>query len=660
LHVRTRSALVMVAALLAALTHVGGAGAQGGEGLIAFTERYDPDTPLERVDVMAPDGSGRRTVVDDAASPALSPDGSSIAFERDGDIWVADVATGQAQPVAAGPTFESDPAWSPDGSLLAFSRGTPAGADCTHLTNSDIVITDFSGETPVTATDCLVEGGVDFSPDGGSIAYHSLYRNADFSGGVSIITTHDLRTGASELITDPGQDGLAFNPAWSPDGALIAYEGTSSMSTVPAGGGTSTAIIRFDSLPEDCGSPADPDWSPDGEEIALGLLCDDGDIIATIPSTGGPISRITGPGGSAGDPSWASTAAAPGPGPGPTPPPSGRGSTPPQPDEPLLPLEDGLRVDGGGATDPVGQAIATAQVWADDGAGLVVLATADRFPDALAGSALAGELGPILLTPFGDDLDARVAAEIDRVLPDDGIVLVLGGVNAVSESAAAQARAAAGSTSCPDPFPADCRYAGSGREQTAALVGQTVLELNGGSGGRALLARGDVFADAITGGAYAAEAGVPILLTPSGTLNADTERFITDNGIGEVIVLGGTAAVSDPVVAAIPTQTRRIAGDDRTATAAAIATGLWQAEGLAGGGIVLVNVRHDDGWQTALAASVISAVANAPQLGVENPPADPSPATTQAAAVLGGPVETYGSADLVSDAQIQAVQQAAG
>ncbi|WP_370327573.1 cell wall-binding repeat-containing protein [Euzebya sp.] len=27
-------------------------------------------------------------------------------------------------------------------------------------------------------------------------------------------------------------------------------------------------------------------------------------------------------------------------------------------------------------------------------------------------------------------------------------------------------------------------------------------------------ARGDAFADAITGGAYAAEAGVPILLTP--------------------------------------------------------------------------------------------------------------------------------------------------
>ena len=346
----------------------------------------------------------------------------------------------------------------------------------------------------------------------------------------------------------------------------------------------------------------------------------------------------------------------PGPGPG------GGGSTPPQPDAPVIELVDGGRIDGGGETDPVGQTVTTSQeVWDDDGAALVVLATADRFPDALAGAALAGEQGPILVTPFGDTLDPRVATEIQRVLPDDGTgtVAILGGTNAVSATAGQQALDAAGITSCPAPFPTDCRYAGTGREHTATLVAATVLALNDGSGNRALLARGDAFADAITGGAYAAEAGVPILLTPSTTLAPVTQQFITDNGIAEAIVLGGTSAISDPVAAAVPTTTRRIAGNERTATAAAIATDLWHTEGLDGGGILAINVRHDNGWQTALAAAVVSALANAPQLGVEGPPTPPGQPVLDAAALLGGPVATLATPTLVSNDQLDTLRTAA-
>lgn len=130
-----------------------------------------------------------------------------------------------------------------------------------------------------------------------------------------------------------------------------------------------------------------------------------------------------------------------------------------------------MRLDGGGKADPVGQAIATSQVLFSDGAAdRVVLATADRFPDALAGSALAGDDGPILLTLFGEELDPRVQAEIARVTGGNGVALVLGGVAAVSEGAAGQARDAAGAPSCAAPFPGDCRYAGTGREHTAALI----------------------------------------------------------------------------------------------------------------------------------------------------------------------------------------------
>ncbi|WP_370324059.1 cell wall-binding repeat-containing protein [Euzebya sp.] len=343
--------------------------------------------------------------------------------------------------------------------------------------------------------------------------------------------------------------------------------------------------------------------------------------------------------------------------------PAGGGGPPapgggPAPDAPVISLADGGRVDGGGAEDPVGQTIATSRsAWGDGEAELVVLATADRFPDALAGAALAGERGPILVTPFAEQLDARVAAEIARVTGGDGIALVLGGTSAVSEGAAAAAGEAAGATSCPAPYPTDCRYAGTGREDTAARIASTVLDRDGDLG-VVLLARGDAFADAITGGAYAAEAGIPILLTPSTQLDAGTEAVIRDRGIEEVIILGGTAAVSDAVADALPATVRRVAGADRTETSAAIATELWQSEGLAGGGVLLVNVRDERGWPAARAAAGVSALANAPQLGVEDPPAPPGRAVLDAADALSGPVATYASTALVSDAQLAAVEAA--
>jgi dipeptidyl aminopeptidase/acylaminoacyl peptidase len=71
---------------------------------------------------------------EDDASPAWSPDGSRIAFNRTrpsqagsapfSDIWVLDVATGEERNLTdgRGPCF--GPAWSPDGTTLAFAGHT--------------------------------------------------------------------------------------------------------------------------------------------------------------------------------------------------------------------------------------------------------------------------------------------------------------------------------------------------------------------------------------------------------------------------------------------------------------------------------------------------------------------------------------------------------
>lgn len=412
-------------------------------------------------------------------------------------------------------------------------------------------------------------------------------------------------------------DAEFYAPEWSPDGSALVYEYYAEPADSLANG--IYVASGFDSGCQQAMASARlvvpgasyPDWSP----APLG----------TTPGTPGPVD----------------------PGPGTPTPPAGQ-------------LTDGARLDGGGSADPIGQAIATSQLlFADGAADRVVLATADRFPDALAGSALAGDDGPILLTAGLGGLDARVAAEITRVTGGSGTVLVLGGNQAVSDQAAAEAAAAAGNQPCTAPLPASCRFAGSGREHTAALIGQVVLAEHPGD--VALVARGDEFADAITGGAFAAAAGVPILLTPSDMVSPPTAQFLQEQGISEAIVLGGTAAIDEATYQALPVPQRsRVAGAERTATAAAIATDLWAARGLGAGGVVLVNVRAADGWQTALTAAVASAVHDAPQLGVENPPAPLSDATRAVLADVVGPIMAFGGADLVSDEQMDQAALARG
>jgi Tol biopolymer transport system component len=50
----------------------------------------------------------------------LSPDGTRIAFARNGDIWAVDVATGKVTQVTSDPGVESSPVWAPDGKRLAY------------------------------------------------------------------------------------------------------------------------------------------------------------------------------------------------------------------------------------------------------------------------------------------------------------------------------------------------------------------------------------------------------------------------------------------------------------------------------------------------------------------------------------------------------------
>ncbi|MFC1573497.1 hypothetical protein ACFL6M_07880, partial [Candidatus Eisenbacteria bacterium] len=64
-----------------------------------------------------------------ARTPAPSPDGSSIAFSYQGDIWVVPREGGEARRLTVHPAYDAIPIWSPDGRHIAFRSDRDGNQD---------------------------------------------------------------------------------------------------------------------------------------------------------------------------------------------------------------------------------------------------------------------------------------------------------------------------------------------------------------------------------------------------------------------------------------------------------------------------------------------------------------------------------------------------
>src|SRR5262245_57503125 len=58
-----------------------------------------------------------------AIQPRLSPDGSTIAFSYQGEIWTGPRTGGTMTLLTPSQGLDTEPAWSPDGKRVAFVRG---------------------------------------------------------------------------------------------------------------------------------------------------------------------------------------------------------------------------------------------------------------------------------------------------------------------------------------------------------------------------------------------------------------------------------------------------------------------------------------------------------------------------------------------------------
>ena len=193
------------------------------------------------------------------------------------NIYVANADGSFALRLVAG----GRPAWSPDGRRIAFHR------------NGEVHVINADGSNDIT-----LSKGADptWSPDGTRIVFSSRdgisVMNAD-GAAVAILLRHDFRTDTYK----PDDMGVG-KPAWSPDGALIAFQHFGDGDTQPG----QVFVMRSDGVgPRLLSAPirpfmaryaeGDPSWSPDGSKVVyvayiLGIVATDktGGVPNAVPS----------------------------------------------------------------------------------------------------------------------------------------------------------------------------------------------------------------------------------------------------------------------------------------------------------------------------------------------------------------------------------------
>jgi Tol biopolymer transport system component len=226
--------------------------------------------------VMNSDGSNLQNLTNNPAddySPAWSPDGARIAFtsDRDGnpEIYVMN-ADGSNQinlTKTNYPLQDGSPAWSPDGTKIAFTR-----TDTIHVSQIYVMNADGSNQTRLTDRQF---GSLDpaWSPDGNKIAFGTLglFGDWDFITADEIYVMNADGSNQINLTNNPGFDS---QPAWSPDGARIAFTRVPSDTVADPLAEPDIYVMNADGsnqirLTNNAAADSDPAWSPDGTRIAF-------------------------------------------------------------------------------------------------------------------------------------------------------------------------------------------------------------------------------------------------------------------------------------------------------------------------------------------------------------------------------------------------------
>ena len=178
----------------------------------------------------------------------------------------------------------------------------------------------------------------------------------------------------------------------------------------------------------------------------------------------------------------------------------------------------------------------------------VIVANYEQFADSLSASALSKQLKAPILLVKKDQLDSVITQEIKRLGAKN--VIVIGGEKSVDKIKDSLSQYNVRT------------IAGANRYETSAKIAQEVIKLTGTK--KAVIASGEVFADALTVAPLANKNNMPILLVQPNNIPKATQEVLKQ--IEEVIIVGGEKTISKEVENKLPNPTR-IAGANRYETA---------------------------------------------------------------------------------------------